>query len=128
MKIHQTAFTKSVLGAFGWLMGIFVLIERKNLRFSYVAVALASAAIIAAVFTIFYPCIWNNPKLNRLSKVAASAIINIAAGCVIIGLVIPAMLTLILPWVPGMLALSLGLHLIASYFVRETACKLNQPH
>ncbi|MBO1305289.1 hypothetical protein JZO70_03890 [Enterococcus sp. 669A] len=120
MKKYQTAFAKAVLGSCGWLMGILVLIEGKNLSFTHVAIAAASSAVIATVFAVLYPWIWNDAKLNRFGKVAASAIINITTGCIVIGLVIPAMLTMILPWAPGMLVLSLGLHFVASCFVRET--------
>ncbi|MGM0168505.1 hypothetical protein IGI39_004260 [Enterococcus sp. AZ135] len=120
MKKYQAAFGKAVMGSFGWLTGILFLLKGTESGMTNVLTAFASAVIIGGVFTIGYPLVWNDLKINRVGKITLSAILNITAGLAVIRLLLPAMFTMIFPWTLGMLTLSIAIHSVTSIFYYQS--------
>ena len=116
MKNYQVAFGKAVMGSFGWLTGILVLLRGSEMNLVGIVTAFVSAIVIGAVLTIGYPLIWKNLSINRIGKIILSAVLNISAELAISHLLVPEMFTRIFPWTLGMVALSCAIHFVTSTF------------
>ncbi|MEO1768931.1 MULTISPECIES: hypothetical protein [Enterococcus] len=116
MKKNSVKFGQAALGIFGWLTGIMVLVRGTDQLLGILLTTVVCGMIASSVLTLLYPLIWEGTKLNRAWKIIISATLNLAAGSAIIGLLIPAMLMMLLPWMPAMLLLGLILHSLCSLF------------
>lgn len=88
------------------------------------------SAISAVLFGVMYDALWNHFTLKPVWNIAISSSLNLLGGMTAVWLFSKEMLEFILPWWPGMLALSIILHTIAFYFYakkdnRKKADELN---
>lgn len=121
MKKYSVKFGQAAMGIFGCLTGVMVLARGTDQMVKLLLTTAICGVIVSGVLTTLYPIIWEGTKLNRVWKIILSATLNLAAGLVTVGLLMPAMLMMILPWVPGMLLLSIILHAICSLFYLQQA-------
>lgn len=119
MKKYQVSLAKAILGTFGWLTGILVLANGGNEILRLLLLSITCSIIIGFVFSVGYPIIWKEFTANQAVKIGLSSIMNIGGGCLVIGLLFPAMFTMIFAWIPAMLLLSIVLHTICSFFYQE---------
>ncbi|EOL44029.1 hypothetical protein [Enterococcus phoeniculicola] len=119
MKKYQVSLAKAVLGTFGWLTGILVLANGGNEILRLLLLSITCSIIIGFIFSVGYPIIWKEFTTNQAVKIGLSSIMNIGGGCLVIGLLFPAMFTMIFAWIPAMLLLSIVLHTICSFFYQE---------
>lgn len=89
------------------------------------------AAIAAGVFGVMYNALWNYFTLKPVWNILISSTFSILGGMGMIWLFSKDMFHVITPWLPGMLLLSVVLHVIAFYFYagvssRKKAEELNK--
>lgn len=121
MKKYSVKFEQAAMGIFGWLTGVMVLAQGTDQMVKLLLTTAICGVVASGVLTILYPVIWEGTKLKSVWKIILSAVLNLTAGSVIVGLLMPAMLMMILPWVPAMLLLSIILHTICSLFYLQQA-------
>lgn len=119
MKKNSVKFGQAAIGIFGWLTGIMVLVKGTDQMLEILLTSVICGVIASSVLTVLYPVVWEGTNLNRGWKIIISATLNLAAGSVILGLLLPAMLLMVLPWIPAMLLLSIILHSICSLFYQQ---------
>lgn len=74
---------------------------------------------------------WNYFSLKPVWNILISSVLNMLGGLAAVWLFSKEMFELILPWVPGMVVLSVVLHIVAFYFYakmdsKKTAEELNK--
>lgn len=74
------------------------------------------AVISAGLFGVMYNALWNHFTLKPVWNIIISSVLNIAGGMMMVWLFSEEMFALIAPWLPGMILLSVILHIIAFYF------------
>ncbi|RUT31883.1 hypothetical protein EJP77_10930 [Paenibacillus zeisoli] len=89
------------------------------------------AVISAGLFGVMYNALWNYFSLKPVWNILISSVLNMLGGLAAVWLFSKEMFDLILPWVPGMVVLSVFLHTIAFYFYakmdsKKTAEELNK--
>ena len=119
MKNYQVRLAKATLGTFGWLTGILILVKGGNDILQLLLLSITCSIVIGFIFSVGYPIIWSTRSTHQAVKIGLSSIMNIGGGCLVIGLLFPAMLTLIFSWIPAMLVLSVVLHTLCSLFYQE---------
>lgn len=121
MKKYSVKFGQAAIGTFGWLTGIMVLTRGSDQILAILLTAAICGVIISGVLTLLYPMVWEGIRWNKAWKIVISAFLNLTAGLILVGLLMPNMLLMILPWLPAMLLLSILLHTICSMFYSATA-------
>ncbi|AWB42991.1 hypothetical protein DCC85_01255 [Paenibacillus sp. CAA11] len=81
------------------------------------------ALIAAALFGVMYNALWNYFTLKPAWNILISSSFNIAGGLAGIWLFSTDMFSIVIPWWPGMLLLSVILHTIAFYFYAKKDSK-----
>lgn len=77
---------------------------------------LAGIALTSALlYGVMYSALWNHFTLKPFWNILISSTLNIAGGMLIIWFLSQDMFRFILPWLPGMLVLSVILHTLAFY-------------
>ncbi|USB33535.1 hypothetical protein [Paenibacillus sp. YPG26] len=89
------------------------------------------AVISAGLFGVMYNALWNYFSLKPVWNILISSVLNTLGGLAAVWLFSKEMFEIILPWVPGMVVLSVVLHTIAFYFYakmesKKTAEELNK--
>ncbi|NGZ77182.1 hypothetical protein GYN08_17955 [Saccharibacillus sp. VR-M41] len=88
------------------------------------------AAICAALFGVMYNALWNHFTLKPAWNILISSALSLGGAMLAVLLFSRDMYELLLPWLPGMIALSLVLHTLGFYIYakmdsRKRADELN---
>lgn len=101
-----------------------IFFKGQTIALTYLWNLIGIATIFALLFGVIYSGLWNYLTFKPVTNILITSALNIAGGLTAVWLFSPAMFTLIAPWIPGMLLLSLLLHTIAFYFyARRDASK-----
>ncbi len=73
------------------------------------------AAICAALFGILYNALWNHFTLKPIWNTLISSVLSLGGAMLAVALFSTEMYELLLPWLPGMILVSLVLHTLAFY-------------
>ncbi|MBL1224335.1 hypothetical protein [Enterococcus sp. BWR-S5] len=89
------------------------------------------AASCGVMFGVVYSALWNYLTFRPLWNILISSVLNIAFGLLAVYLFSAEMFSFILPWWPGMLVLSIALHVLAFYVyakidAKKSSQELNQ--
>lgn len=112
------------------LLGSLFLGEQ-TISMTYLANFVGIGTIAGVLFGVMYNALWNHFTLKPFWNVLICSILNIAGGMAAIRLFSKVMYDTILPWLPGMIVLSVVLHILAFYFyarieIRKRAEELNK--
>ncbi|MDO3411508.1 hypothetical protein QWJ34_17215 [Saccharibacillus sp. CPCC 101409] len=73
------------------------------------------AAIFAALFGVMYTALWNHFTLKPVWNIFISSLLSIGGALLAVRLFSAEMYEMLLPWLPGMILLSLVLHTLGFY-------------
>lgn len=117
---------------FLWVTLLFTLfLKDQSISILYLWNIAGISIISAGVFGVMYNALWNYYTLKPVWNILISSTINMVGGMIMVWLFSVEMFQFILPWLPGMLLLSVVLHTIAFYFYarmdsKKSADELNK--
>ncbi|KNZ42774.1 hypothetical protein [Acetobacterium bakii] len=95
----------------------------QTIALSYLWNLIGISTISALLFGVIYSGLWNYLTLKPISNILIASILNIAGGLTAVWLFSSEMVSLIAPWIPGMVILSIILHTIAFHVYAKTDAK-----
>lgn len=105
-------FTMSLL----WIVLLLTFFYRgETVGIGYLWNVVGIAAICAALFGVMYDALWNHLTLKPLWNIAISSVLSIGGAMLGILLFSKELYDLLLPWLWGMVILSLVLHTLGFY-------------
>ncbi|OWA35567.1 hypothetical protein B9G55_13130 [Saccharibacillus sp. O16] len=105
-------FTMSML----WVILLLTLFYGgEKITVGYLWHAAGIAAICAALFGVMYNALWNHLTLKPIWNILISSILSLGGAMLGAALFSAEMYEVLLPWLPGMIVLSLVLHTLAFY-------------
>ncbi|WP_037285698.1 hypothetical protein [Saccharibacillus sacchari] len=105
-------FTMSLL----WIVLLLTFFYRgETVGIGYLWNVVGIAAICAALFGVMYDALWNHLTLKPLWNIAISSLLSIGGAMLGILLFSKELYDLLLPWLWGMVILSLVLHTLGFY-------------
>ena len=111
-KSFFQVFTMSLL----WIVLLLTFFYRgETVGIGYLWNVVGIAAICAALFGVMYDALWNHLTLKPLWNIAISSLLSIGGAMLGILLFSKELYDLLLPWLWGMVILSLVLHTLGFY-------------
>jgi len=111
-KSFFQVFTMSLL----WIVLLLTFFYRgETVGIGYLWNVVGIAAICAALFGVMYDALWNHLTLKPLWNIAISSVLSIGGAMLGILLFSKELYDLLLPWLWGMVILSLVLHTLGFY-------------
>ncbi|MCL6603999.1 MAG: hypothetical protein K6T94_14115 [Paenibacillus sp.] len=111
---------------FLWVTLLFTLfLKDQSISILYLWNIAGISIISAGLFGVMYNALWNYYTLKPVWNILISSTVNMVGGMIMVWLFSVEMFQLILPWLPGMLLLSVVLHTIAFYFYARMDSKKN---
>lgn len=111
-KSFFQVFTMSLL----WIVLLLTFFYRgETVGIGYLWNVVGIAAICAALFGVMYDALWNHLTLKPLWNIAISAVLSIGGAMLGVLLFSKQFYDLLLPWLWGMVILSLVLHTLGFY-------------
>ncbi len=111
-KSFFQVFTISLL----WIVLLLTFFYRgETVGIGYLWNVVGIAAICAALFGVMYDALWNHLTLKPLWNIAISAVLSIGGAMLGVLLFSKQLYDLLLPWLWGMVILSLVLHTLGLY-------------
>jgi len=105
-------FTMSLL----WIVLLLTFFYRgETVGIGYLWNVVGIAAICAALFGVMYDALWNHLTLKPLWNIAISSVLSIGGAMLGVLLFSKELYDLLLPWLWGMVILSLVLHTLGFY-------------
>ncbi|MBL1228235.1 hypothetical protein IW492_03175 [Enterococcus sp. BWB1-3] len=114
-QFMQTSFLTTI-----WVLGITTLVYgNSTVKLSSFWSIIGISIIIAAIFGIIYPYIWNYGTWTAPVNITITTLVNFLSGFAAVFLFSKDMFELITPYWWAILLLNLLLHIIAFYFYRN---------
>ncbi|MDO9491026.1 hypothetical protein [Acetobacterium sp.] len=95
----------------------------QTIALNYLWNLIGISAIFALLFGVIYSGLWNYLTLKPITNILITSILNIVGGLTSVWLFSSEMFYFIAPWIPGMLVLSLVLHILAFYVYAKIDAK-----
>ncbi|WP_433945070.1 hypothetical protein [Paenibacillus sp. SN-8-1] len=130
-QLKQTFFQVFTITSLWVTLLMTLFLKDQTISMLYLWNVAGISVISAGIFGVMYSALWNYYSLKPVWNILISSVLNMLGGLAAVWLFSNEMFELILPWVPGMVVLSVVLHTIAFYYYakmesRKTAEELNK--
>lgn len=116
----KNQFMQATLGTILWVVLLISLTDfQSTVSFSYFWNIIGIGLIIGVIFGVFYPYLWNYLSLSVPVNILLSTFVNVSGQFMMLYLYSVDMFTLVMPYLVGIIVLTLIIHIIAFYFYKK---------